>query len=93
MSMRFHALAIAAFAGAIAACAGTNFSAEDVAKVHNGMTEAEVIAILGKPYARSTINTDAAILTWTYAQAFGGAKSATFRFVNGKVVGSTTIGQ
>jgi outer membrane protein assembly factor BamE (lipoprotein component of BamABCDE complex) len=78
---------------ALAGCAGTNFKAEDTAKIHNGMTEAEVVAILGKPYGRSQVGTDTLVLTWTYATAFGGAKSATYRFVDGKVVGSTTLNQ
>lgn len=74
-------------------CAGTNFSEADTARIRNGMTESEVVEILGKPYSRTQVNGQTAVLTWSYSAAFGGAKAASYRFVDGKVAGSTKIGQ
>lgn len=77
----------------VAACAGTPFKWEDTQKVQPGMTEAEVIAILGNPYSKSMINGNMTVLTWSFATAFGGARAASYRFLNGRVAGSTTMGQ
>lgn len=76
----------------LSGCAGTPFKWEDTAKVRNGMTEAEVIAILGQPYARSQSG-NVTVLMWTFAHVFGGAKAVSYRFVDGHVTGSTGVGQ
>jgi hypothetical protein len=39
------------------------------------------------------LNGETPIMTWSFATAFGGARAATSRFVNGKVAGVTTIGK
>jgi outer membrane protein assembly factor BamE (lipoprotein component of BamABCDE complex) len=83
---------VLALAVLLTACAGTNFKTEDVAKIHEGMTEAEVVTILGPPYQRVQ-TAGFTILTWSYAQAFGGAKAVSYRFVGGKVAASTTVGR
>ena len=92
MNVRLKTLTAAALL-ALAACAGTNFQADQVARIHNGMTEDEVVAILGKPYSRAQVNGETAVLTWSYAVAFGGAKAVSYRFSQGRVVGSTSFGQ
>ncbi len=86
--MRF--LAVIAAAALVAACAGTNFKWEDAEKVKPGMTEAEVTAILGPPYMR-TQSGGMTILTWSFATAVGGAKAVTYRLIDGKVAGTTTV--
>lgn len=84
---------VAALTIAIAGCAGTPFKWEDASKVRNGMTEAEVTTILGKPYSR-TQSGARSVLTWSYADAFGSAaKAVSFVFDNGRVTGSTTAGR
>lgn len=91
--MRIPTLTAVAIVIALAGCAGTNYTADQVAQVRNGMTEAEVIAILGQPYQRIQMDGKTAILTWSHATAFGGAKAASFRFQDGRVASSTTIGK
>ena len=83
---------LAALVLLVAACAGTPFRWEDTAKVQNGMTESEVIAILGKPYARSQSG-NITILTWSFATGLGSARAVSYRVVNGRVSGVTTVGQ
>lgn len=77
----------------LTACAGTPFRWEDAAKVQNGMTEAEVIAILGNPYSRSQSG-NRSTLVWSFATGFGGGgKAVAYSFVNGRVVGNATVGR
>jgi hypothetical protein len=75
---------------ALCACAGTNFDWKDTEKIKPGMTEAEVTAILGRPYSK-TQSGSMTILTWSYATGFGGAKAVSYRLVDGKVAGSTIL--
>jgi len=75
----------------VTACAGTPFNWEDTAKIKDGMSEPEVVSILGRPYSR-TQSGNRSTLVWSYAQGFGGgAKAVAYRFVDGRVVGTTTI--
>jgi len=74
----------------LAACAGTNFKWEDTEKIQNGMSEEEVVSILGKPRTRSQSG-NVSSLMWVYATAFGGGKAVAYRFIDGKVVGSSTV--
>ena len=69
---------------------GTPFTWEDADKVQNGMTEAEVVAILGKPYSRSESG-DQAILVWSYTSSVGGSNAVAYRFQNDRVVGSHRV--
>jgi hypothetical protein len=75
---------------AVAGCAGTPFTWENVAQVKPGMTEAEVVAILGPPYSRTQAGS-VSILTWSFASGFGGARAASFRLRDGRVEASTTL--
>ncbi len=68
---------------------GTPFTWEDADKVQNGMTEAEVIAILGQPYSRRESGDDA-ILIWSYTTSEA-ATAVAYRFSKGRVVGSHRI--
>ena len=90
--MRVAEFALAA--SLVAGCAGTQFKWEDTEKIHNGMTEAEVIATLGQPYTRTQVNGATSMMTWSFAGPFGsGARAITYRFVDGRVVASTTVGK
>jgi guanyl-specific ribonuclease Sa len=68
---------------------GTPFRWEDADKVQNGMTEAEVVAILGKPYSRRESGDDA-ILVWSYTSA-GGSHAVACRFSKGRVISSHRV--
>lgn len=76
----------------LSACAGTHFSWEDTEKITNGMTESQVVAILGAPYLRSQSG-NTSKLVWSWATAFGGARAVGYTFVDGKVVGQSTVGK
>ena len=73
--------AIAAVALSLAAC--SKVTQENFGKVQNGMTEQEVIAILGEP-AEST-SRDVLGITGTASRWVSGDAAITIRFVGGKV--------
>lgn len=77
---------------ALAACAGTPFEWDEAAKIHDGMTEDQIVSVLGKPYARSQQGA-ITVLTYSYASGFGGARAVSYRLVNGRVVGTSTVGK
>ena len=84
-----YSVAYLALSLILAACgAGTPFSWEDTAKVKPGMTEAEVIAIMGKPYSRSESGTESTLI-WNYA-SHDGNKAVALKFENGRLVGNGT---
>jgi len=86
-------LATVALALALSACAGpNNYQWEDAAKVHAGMSEREVTAILGAPHERAR-DGNVAIWTWALNSASRGTRTVTFRMLNGKVVERTTPSQ
>ena len=72
----------------VACGSGTPFSWEDTAKVKPGMTEAEVIAIMGKPFSRSESGSESTLI-WNYASQ-DGSKAVALKFKNGRLVGDTT---
>lgn len=74
-------LAIAVLSG----CAGTNFSYDEARRVEVGMTEAEVMRIMGRPYTVVS-RPDGQMWVWSHANAFGAAKSVSFRLKDGRVV-------
>jgi outer membrane protein assembly factor BamE (lipoprotein component of BamABCDE complex) len=90
---RVRVLAVSLIAGLVVGCAGTPFQREDTQKVRSGMTEAEVVSILGNPYSRSQSG-DRSVLTWSYADAFGTpAKAVSYTFRGGRVIGASTVGR
>jgi hypothetical protein len=54
------------------------------------MTEAEVVAILGKPYSRRESGNDA-ILVWSYTSSAGGSHAVACRFSKGRVISSHRV--
>jgi hypothetical protein len=78
-------LATVTAALALAACAAAGPQWEDAARVRRGMSESEVTAILGTPFARAQSG-NVATLTWNVDISFGGARTVAFRLLNGKVV-------
>lgn len=69
----------------LAGCAGTNFTYDQARKVQVGMTEAEVVQVMGRPYSVVS-RPDGQMWVWSRANAFGSAKAVSFRLKDGKVV-------
>jgi hypothetical protein len=77
-----RSLCAAALALLLAAC-GSKITEDNFAKIHEGMTSAEVTALLGKPTRSSSVDilgVSGASETWT-----GDRASITIQFVNDKV--------
>ena len=72
----------------LAACAGTPFSWEDTARIQNGMTEADVVTILGNPRTRAQSG-NVVILTWAFGTP-AGAKAVAYRLVDGRVTNAAS---
>ena len=78
----FLGLAIASllFSG----CVGTPFRWETARKVHVGMTKAEVLEVMGKPYVMSTAG-ETDIWQWTYGTGLGTGGNYRIVIKDGKV--------
>ncbi len=77
----------------LAGCAGTPFRWQDVDRVHDGMTEREVVAILGPPDSRSQHGNRLA-LGWAHVNPITTRiRSVGFALVDGRVAGATTSGR
>ena len=69
----------------LSACAGTAFKWDDVQRVEVGMTQQEVISMIGKPNLVMAQG-DSTILAWSHATAFGSVRSVSIAFgKDGKV--------
>lgn len=73
-----------AFLTAGCATVGTNFDVASVQSIQPGTSEAQVIAMLGRPNVRTRLTDGSEMLVWSYghAAAFGSAtgKSAALEF-------------
>ena len=69
----------------VSGCVGNYFRFEEVRKVRVGMTEAEVVSIMGKP---NVVNSAAGNVKWVYAYGtgLGTGGSCSFVFSNKVVV-------
>jgi hypothetical protein len=77
----------------LAGCAGTPFRWQDVDRVHDGMTEPQVVAILGPPDSRSQHGNRLA-LGWAHVNPITTRiRSVGFTLVDGLVVGSQASGR
>lgn len=66
-------------------CAGTRFSFENARQLSAGMTEAEVVKTMGRPY-RTTVRGDIKIMTWVFVNGITGAnRSMALPFKDGKL--------
>lgn len=68
-----------------AGCAGTPFKFENARKVQIGMTEAEVVSLMGRPYMVSSRSGEQ-LWVWSHANAFAQAKSVSIVMKEGKVI-------
>lgn len=69
----------------LAPCGTVPFRWADVQRVRNGMTEAEVVRMIGPPCVRSQSGAIVG-LAWSYQEYRGGVTNAMFTFVDGVVV-------
>lgn len=85
--MRTTALALVLAALlALSGCAGTDFSYDEARKVQVGMTEDQVVQIMGPPYSVVS-RADGQMWVWSHANGMTGASRViSFRMKDGKVV-------
>lgn len=87
------ALALTAVIGAallLTACYGTRFNWDDARRIQPGMTEQQVVAIMGDPLSVAvTPNGNAWV--WTYADGFGHARTLSVLFKDGKVATAPAV--
>lgn len=70
----------------LAGCAGTNFSYDNARQVRVGMTEAELTALMGRPYSVSARG-DEQMWIWSRANGFtGSSRAVSFKLKDGRVV-------
>ncbi len=85
MKAFFAAIAMAAI---LCGCAGTPFKWDNARQIKDGMTEEEVVALMGSPYMVKT-NPKGQLWVWTYADLYGisgGTRTLSLEMVDGKVV-------
>lgn len=76
---------------AVSGCAGTNFDYDDARQVKIGMTEAQVLELMDKPYSVSQ-NGSAEVWVWSRANGLtGSTRAVSFIFRDGVVIGVPKI--
>jgi hypothetical protein len=81
--MRYATIAILVLV--LAGCAGTNFSYQRASKVTVGMSESEVVSLMGRPYQVISMP-DSERWIWSHANGFSGsAKAMSMEFRGGHV--------
>jgi ABC-type Fe3+-hydroxamate transport system substrate-binding protein len=75
---------ILAMALLLSACAGTNFDWAEAEKVKAGMTERQVVDLLGTPNVVKN-TPEGVILVWSHVNPFSGVKTLAIPFADGKV--------
>lgn len=74
-----------AIAAALAGCAGSNFSYDNARKVEIGMTEAQLVGLMGQPYSVASRGNEQ-MWIWSHANGFSGSsKAVSFKVIDGKV--------
>lgn len=90
MKMLFRALLLTSMA-MLASCAGTDFSYDEARKVQIGMTEDQVVQLMGPPYSVVS-RADGQMWVWSHANGMTGAsRVVSFKMKDGKVVEVPTI--
>lgn len=69
----------------LAACAGTPFTFDEARQVKVGMTEQQVMDLMGRPYSVVSKG-DSQMWIWSHASAFGGSQVVSFELKDGKVI-------
>lgn len=69
----------------LSGCAGTEFSYDQARRVSVGMTEAEVVAIMGPPYSVVSRG-DGQMWVWSHANGLtGSSRAVSFKMQDGRV--------
>lgn len=79
-------VAVAVLAAVLCGCAGTNFTYDQARQVKVGMTETQVVELMGPPYSVVS-RADGQMWVWSHANGMtGSSRAVSFRMVDGKVV-------
>lgn len=71
---------------ALTGCAGTDFSYDEARRVKLGMTEDQVVQLMGAPYSVVS-RADGQMWVWSHANGLTGASRViSFKFKDGKVI-------
>lgn len=69
----------------LTACAGTNFNWDNARKIKQGMTEQELVALMGKPYMVKSANGELTYI-WSHANMLDGkVRTVSTVLIDGKV--------
>lgn len=90
MLRQIHAIALSAAILLLLGCAGTPFTFGQASQVKVGMTEDQVLGLMGSPYSVVSRG-DSQMWIWSHANAFGGAKTISFEMKDGKVASVPSI--
>ena len=78
-------------AAGLVGCAGTNFNWDNARQVKEGMSEQQVLSLLGKPNM-TTSTPNGLIYVWSFANGFtGSARSVSVIMKDGVVVSAPSI--
>nr|DAS44423.1 MAG TPA: SmpA / OmlA family [Bacteriophage sp.] len=81
----------AVVAAGLAGCAGTNFNWNNARQIKEGMSEQQVLTLLGKPNM-TTSTPNGLIYVWSFANGFTGtARSVSVIMKDGVVVSAPSI--
>lgn len=81
-----RALIAATALAVLVGCAGTNFSYDKARQVEIGMTEAELVGLMGSPYS-VTSRPGSQLWIWSHANGLSGSSRAvSFELRDGRVV-------
>lgn len=81
-------IAITVIAYGLSGCvsAGTQIEWDRARQVQAGMTQPEVIALMGRPYSVTSRGEGRQTWVWVYVNAFAGSQSAALNFQDGRVL-------
>ena len=80
-------------AAVLVGCAGTSFSYDKARQVQVGMTETQLISLMGKPYSVISRG-DEQMWVWSHANGFtGSSRSVSFKMRDGRVAELPSIPQ
>lgn len=90
--MSAKTILVAVAAALLVGCAGTPFNWDAARQIKPGMTEQQLVELLGRPYLVRS-GPDGHTWVWSYADAFQGAKSVSVLIRGGQVVSAPDIPQ
>lgn len=92
MKKSIIALALFAVVGGFSGCAGSGAIKWDNARqVKAGMTQQEVVGLMGQPYSVASTADGSVKLIWVHVGALGGSETAVMTFKDGKAIDSFRV--